>query len=61
MHILGKLLLYYIKQIYKVIAYEIAKKSETLSMKKTYVIGSIITMFEGSFNFFQRVSKYPMK
>ncbi|TDY07766.1 UNVERIFIED_CONTAM: hypothetical protein BJ099_10365 [Lysinibacillus xylanilyticus] len=26
MHILGKLLLYYIKQIYKVIAYEIPKK-----------------------------------
>lgn len=53
MHILGKLLLYYIKLIYKVIAYEIPKKSETLSMKKSYVIGSIIgsiiTMFEGSF------------
>lgn len=49
MHILGKLLLYYIKQINKVIAYEIPKKSETLSMKKSYVIGSIITMFEGSF------------
>ena len=49
MHILGKLLLYYIKLIYKVLAYEITKKSETLSMKKSYVIGSIITMFEGSF------------